>query len=145
MTGVQTCALPISPSQWRTCGLESNGELVVSNPTIHFIISQGCVGIEFMNQRFTHFKEITKEFVPTSILKTTWDKVILQIYQVYKSFLNNWSFLEELIVSFKVLGRVEPSIVNFLPFVRTMCSSLLLWSYLQEHSSKVHNTEHNIS
>ena len=107
-----------------------NGELMASNPTIYFIISQNGIGIEFSNQWVTHPGEITKELFPTSILKTTWDKVVSQINQVHKSLLDDWSLLKELTVSLKVLGRAESSIVHFLPLVSTLCNGLLLWSHL---------------
>ena len=64
--------------------LHFNGEFMASNPTVYNILSQDGMGVEFLNQQFTNPWEITKKPFLTVVLKTAWDKVVLEINKIHK-------------------------------------------------------------
>ena len=58
-------------------------------------------------------QQVTQQPFPTSTLKTAWNEGVLQIHQVYKSFLNDGCPQVEISISFKMLKRPELGVVHF--------------------------------
>ena len=109
--------------------LHFNGEFMASNPTIQVIVSQDDIGVEFPNQWFTNLKEISKKLFPTSIHKTAWDEIVLEINKIHKLFLNDWSFVKVLVIQLKMLGGEKQGIIHAFPLVNTLCNGFP-WNHL---------------
>ena len=103
---------------------------MASNSTIYFILSQNGIGIEFLNQWFTHLGEITKELFLAMFFKIARDEGFFEVNKIHVSFLNDRSLLKVMVVLLKMLSGVKPGIIHVFPLVTTL-SSGFSWSHLK--------------